>query len=265
MTFRQPMLAIAISAIVVVLAGASGYAADLPAGPTPDFAGETAPAPSGWTVTVAPYLFAAGIAGDVGIHGSPTVHVSADFGDIFDHLKFGGMLASEARNGAFGVFSDLIYVKVGENVTGPFGGTVGVTQSTFTGTAMGEYRILQSAAGSVDAMAGVRVWNLSGDLNFSGGILGTRAFSKSQTWVDGMAGVKGRINLAPRLYLTDWGMVGAGGASIDWDLLGAVGFDVTKSFSLLAGYRAIGVDYSHGGFLFNVVEQGPVLGAAIRF
>ena len=259
---RLSIRLVLVCSAFVALDVSAARAADLASGPTPDFAGETAPTPSGWTFTVAPYLFAAGISGDVAQFGAPTVHVNADFSDLFDHLKFGGMLATEARNGPFGIATDFIYVDVGENVTGPgpFGVTVGLTEKVFTGTALPEYRILQSSVGSLDAMAGVRVWNVTGDLKFSGGPFGGRTFNEDQTWVDGMAGVKGRVNLAPGLYLTDWGMIGAGGARVDWDLLGAVGLDVTKSFSLLAGYRAIGVDYSHDGFVFNAVEQGPGFG-----
>ena len=71
-----------------------GRAADLAASPGPDFAGETAATPSGWTFTVAPYLFAAGLSGQVAQFGAPPVNVSLDFGDILNHLKFGAMAVS---------------------------------------------------------------------------------------------------------------------------------------------------------------------------
>ena len=47
--------------------------------------------------------------------------------------------------------------------------------------------------------------------------------------------------------------------------MGAVGYEVTESTSLIAGYRALGVDYQNGDFLFDVVESGPILGALVRF
>jgi hypothetical protein len=50
------------------------------------------------------------------------------------------------------------------------------------------------------------------------------------------------------------GLVGAGEADIDWDVTGA------------SGYRSWGVDYSNDdGFVFDVVQQGPILGMVVRF
>lgn len=80
-----------------------------------------------------------------------------------------------------------------------------------------------------------------------------------------MVGVKGRLNLGNNFFATSWAMGGAGGAKIDWDLLAGLGYEFNKKFSLVGGYRAIGVDYSHDGFIFDVVQQGPYLGGMFRF
>jgi hypothetical protein len=34
--------------------------------------------------------------------------------------------------------------------------------------------------------------------------------------------------------------------------------------SLVAGYRGLGVDYENNGFVFDVVQHGPILGAVFR-
>src|SRR4051812_31800311 len=70
-------------------------AADLVSPVTPD----TRPVvtESGWTYTIAPYFWAAGLSGDVGSFGLPTVHVDSDFGDILKHLDFAAMVTGEAR------------------------------------------------------------------------------------------------------------------------------------------------------------------------
>ncbi|ESY65256.1 MULTISPECIES: hypothetical protein [Mesorhizobium] len=47
-------------------------------------------------------------------------------------------------------------------------------------------------------------------------------------------------------------------------LIGA-GYQFTDSFSGVLGYRASGVDYSNGGFTYDVVQQGPIIGAVFRF
>jgi hypothetical protein len=33
----------------------------------------------------------------------------------------------------------------------------------------------------------------------------------------------------------------------------------------VAGYRALGVDYSHDGFVYDVVQKGPILGLMVQF
>jgi hypothetical protein len=62
-------------------------------------------------------------------------------------------------------------------------------------------------------------------------------------------------------------MVGGFGVSsdIDWDLFGGVGYQFNDTFSFVAGYRAVGVDYQDGDFLFDVIQQGPILGGVFRF
>ena len=62
-------------------------------------------------------------------------------------------------------------------------------------------------------------------------------------------------------------MIGGFGVSSDftWDVMGGLGYEVSDSISLVAGYRGLGVDYKHDGFVFDVVQDGPILGAVFRF
>lgn len=45
-------------------------------------------------------------------------------------------------------------------------------------------------------------------------------------------------------------MVGGFGAASDfaWDVLAGVGYEWNQSFSVVGGYRALGVEYGSGGF-----------------
>jgi hypothetical protein len=63
----------------------------------------------GWTFSVAPYFWAAGLSGEVGQFGLPPVDVDASFGDIVDHLDFGAMAIGEARYGRYSIFGDIMY------------------------------------------------------------------------------------------------------------------------------------------------------------
>jgi hypothetical protein len=88
----------------ILVAGAASLAA--PDAKSADLGNEappSAPAPAGseWTFTIAPYLWAAGLQGDIGLFGRQPVHVDMSFGDIFDNLRFGGMVVGEAHNGTW--------------------------------------------------------------------------------------------------------------------------------------------------------------------
>ena len=82
-----------------------------------------------------------------------------------------------------------------------------------------------------------------------------------------MIGVKTRLQGASPWYLTGWGMIGGFGVSsdVDWDVFGGVGYEVTDRVSLIAGYRAVGVDYESDDLLFDIIQYGPVLGGVFRF
>ena len=104
-------LIICVSAIVVPLSVNTAVSADLGTSVV-----EAAPpiaigVPGGWQVVVAPYLWAAGLSGDVGV-GGRTAQIDQSFGDILSDLDIGFMGVTEVRYDRFGVFSDLTYAKL---------------------------------------------------------------------------------------------------------------------------------------------------------
>ncbi|MDC7741219.1 DUF481 domain-containing protein [Rhizobium binxianense] len=224
--------------------------------------------PSGWTFTVAPYFWGAGISGDIAQFGVPEVHVDADFGDILKNLDFAFMAAGEARHDRFSIFGDVIYTKLGadgDTRHGILADSIDVTSKMFSGLLGVGYSVLEDQTGNLDIVGGIKVWSVDTDISFNGGVFGGREASDSATWVDGVVGVRGNYFFTPEIYLTGWGLVGAGGADVDWDVALGLGYKFNDTFSAVAGYRALGVDYDNDGFVFDVVQQGPIVGVAIRF
>lgn len=208
------------------------------------------------------------MSGDIAQFGLPAAHVDASFSDIFDHLDFGAMAIGEARYGPYSIFADIMYTKIsgqGGTPRGILANDVEVSSETFAGLLGVGYSVFEDGATRVDIVGGLRVWSVDTDLSFSGGILDGVSRSDDATWVDGLAGLRGTYSLTPEIYLTGWGLVGAGGADLDWDVAAAIGYRFNETVSAVAGYRALGVDYSNDGFLFDVVQQGPILGLAVRF
>ncbi len=177
-------------------------------------------------------------------------------------------MIGSARNGPYSLFGDLIYTKLSNDSATPRGilaTSVDVESSTFAGLAGAGYSVLESPSGRLDLVGGVRLWSVDTDITFHGAYLDGQTRSDSATWVDGLEGMRGNYSLTPRLYLTGWGLVGAGGADIDWDVAGGLGYQINDTFSATLGYRALGVNYSNDGFLFDAVQQGPIAGLTIRF
>ena len=259
------------SGLVVLawLGGGPATAADLPVpAETVEIVQPTVE--SAWSFSITPYVWGAGISGDVGVFGLPTVDVDASFSEIFDHLDFGAMLASELRYGRFGIATDLVFVKLSGTEGTPFGilaRSASVDVETLAFTAAGEYRLVEGPAGSLDLMAGARLWSVDTTVSVEGGLLGSRERSDGESWVDPLVGAKGRFDLSPKFYLTGAAMVGGFGVASDfmWDVWGGGGYQFNKHIAAVVGYRGMGVDFEHDGFVYDVVQHGPVIGAAIHF
>jgi hypothetical protein len=260
-----------IGGTVSAFLAASAFAADLQEAAPPETAEK-------WRLSVAPYLWGAGLNGDVGLFGRQPVDIDMSFSEIFSDLKFGGMLVSELHNGTWGIFGDIIYVKTKAEETAsrnlrrvPVDLDLSVETSSFTGTLMGEYRAFASESITVDLMAGARIWSVDNEIDarLAVGDTSVAAFSGSDgsTWVDPIIGIRGRLDTGTPWFFNAWGMVGGFGASSDitWDALGGAGYQWNERFSIVAGYRALGVDYSDDGFVYDVVQHGPYLGTIIQF
>ncbi|WP_157125688.1 hypothetical protein [Pandoraea norimbergensis] len=202
-----------------------------------------------WTFSVSPYIWAAGIHGNVGQFGMAATHISSDFGTILKNVDLSFMAGGEARYGRYGLLADVMYGRVST------GGKFDVTSKTFTSFLGGSYNVLDTGRSRLDLVAGARVWYASTEIDITGGLLNGKRRSDSATWVDAVAGVRGHYFLTDNWFLTGWGVVGTGQADLDWDVTAALGYQFKESWSVMLGYRALGVKYNKSGFVYNVVQQ----------
>lgn len=250
----------AAAALLSVALPAAGHAADLP--PAPDS--------SDWKFTVAVYGWAAGLNGDVGVFGLPPKHIDLPFTDIVQDLNGAVMGLAEARNGRFMVGADVTYTNVQSTVKTPFDRVapkVDITNTALMLTGLAGYALVDDGAIRLDAVAGGRYWSVDNDFEVKGGLLGGKSKNDGASWFDPLVGAKLRVDLAPKFYTTGWAMIGGFGVGSDlmWDLMGGAGYQFNDTFSMFAGYRAVSVDYSNDGFVYDVVEQGPVLAGVFQF
>ena len=130
----------------------------------------------------------------------------------------------------------------------------------------GTYRVFENETSHIDALAGLRVWDI--DLTLSVDVNGnTSKLGDGDTWVDPVIGIKGGTDISDSVYLKGWAMVGGFGAGSDfmWDVFGGIGYDFNDWLSAFAGFRGSGVDYKKDSFKWDVTMYGPMLGLGVKF
>lgn len=232
---------------------------------------DNATTPGDWSFTLAPYLWAAGIEGEVAtLPNLPPSEMDMSFSDILDDLKFAGMIAGRARNGRFAIAGDLQYVKTtadGET-PGPLYGDTELTSKSFLLSALGEYIVAEQGNNAFSVLGGARFWSVDTRLDLDGELLPSRSTSDSETWLDPMIGVKGNFDLNDRWFLTGWSYLGGFGVGSDLmaDVFGGLGYRFSRpGLSTAIGYRWMKVDYEDGDFLYDVEQQGIMAGMIFRF
>jgi hypothetical protein len=138
---------------------------------------------------------------------------------------------------------------------------------------------------AIDVLAGGRYWHqdatVAADLALDAAGLGdvglgrTVARSGSVDWVDPFIGARLRQQLAPGQNFTLRGDVGGFdvGSKFTWQVIATYDFQlcVTDRYTIdgYLGYRALSVDYSEGSgvnrYEIDAIQQGPVMGATVRF
>ena len=223
---------------------------------------------SGWVFSVTPYFWMAGLKGQIGVRGLEPANVDLSFGDVFDAIDWWPppvMLAGEARNGRYAIFTDFIYLGTGAEGT-LSGVAVDVGMNNVIWTLGGSYRVVDNGTATLDLMAGGRLWYIDADITLAGSV-NTFQGSGSKTWVDPIIGVAGSVDLGNGFGLRGAADIGGFGvaADLDWQVVGALEYQYNQSVSLELGYRYLDVDYSDDGFVYDISMQGPIVGATFKF
>lgn len=225
----------------------------------------------GWSFTVAPYVWGAGLKGTVAtLPPLPSVNVDASFKDIVKNLDLGFIGAAELRKGRFGIITDIVWLKISGDSSGPlpapFTRSLELESNTFMGTLAGAYRLVEKEQSWIDLVLGIRGWYVSTDLDVGPGIfLGKRKINNDEGWVDVIGGLRSRLHLGKGFYATAFTLAGGGSSESVVDVAGHLGYAFTNKLSANAGYRYVKVNYQKSGFEWNTEYKGPILGGQYRF
>lgn len=227
-----------------------------------------------WTFAVAPYLWAISLDGNASAKGIDA-DVDVPFSDALKDLFFGAMLLVDARRGRFGIGVNGVFTRVSpDDEVGPF--ELDVTTDLAQLGIGPYYRAVdwqwgETASGQplrliVEPTVGVRLNHLRLEFEVRGG----RQVDDSETWVDPIVGTRFAVDLAERWAIAGEADVGGviAGSDLSWNVQGFLGYRTSlfgQPTSFRIGYRALYVDYDHNDFKWDVTQQGPILGAVLRF
>jgi hypothetical protein len=225
-----------------------------------------------WNFLTDVYLMFPNIDGETGIGESLILPVDASSGDIFSKLQMGAMLYLEAKTEKWVITSDLVYMKLNQEVTpGTVVNSGDVTAKQLIWEAAGLYRI----ASFLEAGVGGRLnyLEMGIDVRKDAFPAGTEEVEgeQSKTWYDPVlitrftAGIKDKWLSQFRGDIGGFGV----GSDLTWQPHATAGYRFTKVFQISLGYRVLSTDYKGGEepkrFLFDVNEFDPEIRFGLIF
>jgi len=130
---------------------------------------------------------------------------------------------------------------------------------------------VQAIGAAAQAAAQARVDGLKRDLSRQvAHVLESRLdarISRTDDWLDPFIGLRAHYDFSGRIYVTARGDVGGFGVGSDftWQAEAALGVKLSQRMFAELGYRALGVDYDHGGLIYNTVTHGILINAGLSF
>jgi len=234
-----------------------------PADPAPQAPSSPVSSNDGWHVAVSPYIWFAGMHGNVGALGREA-SVHASFGDVFKYLNIGLMGAVEARYNRIVIPVDFMWMKLSDDKATPFGfvaTSVKVKVNEDILTPKIGYRVIDTGKLTVDGLVGFRYWHLGNTLTLQPQI--ANGFYASANWVDMLGGAKIQAALSPKVVVTILGDAGGGQANTDYQIAGLLGYKLKKAI-LQAGWRYMYVNYRPSStFVYQTAMSGLILGVTI--
>ena len=175
----------------------------------------------------------------------------------------------EARKGKFILVVDTEYVSVEDDkaTPGPLFSDVTARFKTFNFNPEAGYRLYDDPdnRASVDVLGGIRVWHVSTELDFGAGILPAIELEGSRNWVDAIVALRGKTNVAEKVFVTGEFDLGGGGSKFTWHVFGGLGYNIKPNIALVGGYRVLDVNYRKDNFIYDMNQRGPILGLGFRF
>ncbi len=229
-------------------------------------------APKRWQFLVEPYLMFPTMSGTIGIGTLPDADFKLGTSDIFSRLQSGFMLSVEAQNGTWAVSSDVLYMKLKQDVEPTK--VINSGSATMSETAWelaGLHTLLPWLEGGI-ALRLLSI-QMSAEVvrNQVGGTTSSQSQSIKNTWVDPVLVMRMKLPDSGKWLLQFRGDIGGFsiGSKLTWQLQAYGGYRFSDLFQVTAGYRTLSIDFEKGSdkdrFLYDVITYGPVIRVGFNF
>lgn len=231
-----------------------------------------------WAFLIEPYLMFPNMEGTTGVGALPDVPVSANPGDIFDKFQIGAMLYAEASKGNWHVGTDIIYMKLKQDVEpGIVIANGKVTAKQFAWEVAGLYSVTSWLDVGVGGLLNTLKLETDINVNEIGGATNNRSRKVSQAWFDPMLIARTGSKPGSKFIYRFRGEIGGFGigSKFAWQLQANAGYRFSKLFQITAGYRFIGINYeknntaegilNNNRFLYDVNTFGPEIRLGFNF
>lgn len=239
-----------------------------------------------WHAVLAAYMWAPSISGTNYASGEET-DIDIAFSDLFDKLDGAFMGYAEFRYERFSIAIDAFYVGLEED--GVLAGSGIPYEADFDQTILDfrlGYAVLCRNVGrdtwggccydrslTLDAILGVRYWDLNADLTATRPQTGTQEIDGDTDWWDPYVGARFRWPFAKRWEWSVYGDIGGfdigDGSALTWQVQTYLSFKITRTFFVALGYRALDVDRTEGSGTgkngLDTTFHGPVIGLGFSF
>lgn len=213
--------------------------------------------------------------------------ITLDAATILENLKFTFMGNLEASNGRWGMFTDVVYMDLGDTKSGtrdlslggaPLPGGVNANVSYdlkgWSWTVAGTWRLASDPYSTHDLVAGARLFDLEQTLGweFTGDVgpipLPTRAGeskAKISNW-DAVVGVKGRFAFGDggRWFVPYYLDVGTGESDFTWQAVAGIGYSFGWG-DVVAAWRYLDYDMKSGKKVEGMTFNGPAIAAVFHW
>ncbi|HTV93434.1 MAG TPA: hypothetical protein VMG98_12035 [Verrucomicrobiae bacterium] len=243
-----------------------------------------------WHASITPYVWAPGISGTLVFHhplltgvGVASINVATGPSNYLSFVDSGGMVSAEARNNAFDIAGDVIFLNMSNSgstnvtISGP-GGVVQIPITSSVGwhlnTTMWELEpglvVAHGDGGSAIVFTGARSvslkatagWTFTGPIDL---IPLTGSDSESETITDGLIGARAKVRLGGRWFAPIYQDFGWGTANTTTSQFFG-GFGYAEHWgNILLLYRQLYFDQESGTARVRGLElNGLTLGATIN-